>query len=196
MGLGHTKTTVTPQVEVFPKVLENAQGGFTLYNTALTAGDTVYRGTVMGYDESTRYAKVVKQAILYEAAENDDVAYKVKKGHHFKVADIFAYVVGGAAYAITEITTTETAYDTITIGTTLGVAIEAGEVLFQAETAGSDTASLLVEPKGLLYEDTVVAANEPVSVLIKGTAYKRRLPCGACDAVVTALSHIVFSESK
>lgn len=198
MAIKHTKTSVTPQVEIFPRVDENALGGFTLDDDTLAAGADVLRGTVIGFNEVTRVASVVKQAILYENANNVAVNYKVLKGHHFKVGDIIGYTVGGAAKEIATITTTQTAYDTIGVGggNSLGVAITAGEVIFEAGTAGADTAALKVEPKGLLYEDAVAQANEPVSVVLRGTVYQRRMPNGACDAVISALPQIIFSQSK
>jgi len=198
MPIRKTSTSVTPQVEIFPQLLETATGGFNLDDAPLAAGAEVLRGTVIGFDEVTRVALVVKQAILYEAALNTTVNYKVKKGHHLKVGDVIAYTVGGAAKAIETITTTNAAYDTLGVGSgnSLGVAIDAGEVLFEGPTAGTDTAALKTEPKGLLMEDAVAQASEPISVVLRGTVYQRRLPCGACDAVKAALPMIIFSQSK
>jgi hypothetical protein len=55
----------------------------------------------LGFDESTRVAKVVKLAKVYENATNTATDIKVYKGHMFKVGDYLASVVGGKAYAIT-----------------------------------------------------------------------------------------------
>ena len=191
-------TSISSGVEIFQKVLETASGGFTLDDSTLTADEDILKGTIVGFDEVTRVATVVKQAVLYENATNTTVNYKVLKGHHFKVNDIISFVVGGAAKAITVITTTQADYDTLAVGggNTLGVAITAGESIFHAGSAGSDTGALLVEPKGLLYEDAVAEANANVSVVLRGTVFARRMPNGACDAVKAALPLIIFSETK
>jgi hypothetical protein len=198
MGFTLLKTTVSSAIEVFIKIYETATGGFTLNVTPLTTGATVAKGTPMGYNEDTRVADVVKQAVLYEAALNTTVNYKVKKGHHFKVGEIIGYSVGGAAKAIETITTTNPAYDTVGVGTgnSLGVAIAAGEVLFDAPTAGTDTAALKVEPKGLLLNDVTVGTSEPCSIVVRGTVYARRIPTGVCAAVKSALARVLFSDSK
>jgi hypothetical protein len=198
MAVHLTATSVSSGVEIFKGQVKNASGGFCLDDSTLTADADVLKGTVVGFDEVTRVATVVKQAILYENASNTAVNYKVKKGHHFKVTDVISFVVGGAAKAIASITTTDPAYDTIGVGggNTLGVAITAGEVLFEGAAAGTDTGALKVTPKGLLYEDAVAQASENISVVIAGEVYQRRLPNGACAAVVAALPQIIFSQSK
>lgn len=170
-------------------------GGFVLDASTLTAGDTVKAGHPLGFDESTRLAKVVKLAKVYENAGSSATQIKVYKGHHFKVGDYIAKTVGGAAYAITAIDTSNASYDLITVGTTLGVALTADtDVLFQSSATGASAAAYSVTAKGLLYEDTDVAAGTSVSVVLRGTIYERRAPA-VTAAVKTALPHIIFSQS-
>jgi len=196
MSLNIVKTSVASAIEIFIKIYNVVTGGFTLFVTPLTTGDTIKAGTIMGYDESTRIAKVVKQAILYEAEADSETGYKVLKGHQFKVGEFIALVTSGIAYAITAITTTETTYDTITVGTTLGVAGAAGDVMFEAAAeATSNTSAFLVTPKGILKNDVVVATNVEVNLVTRGIVYARRLPTGAHSTVRTALKLIEFSES-
>ena len=60
MGLIVTREKSTGGVPIFQQLPENAQGGFVLDTTGLTTGAVVPAGTVMGFDESTRLAKVLK----------------------------------------------------------------------------------------------------------------------------------------
>jgi len=195
MGLQPVKTTVNGGVPVFQSRLENAMGGFVLDDSTLTAGNTVKAGHPLGYDETTRKAKVVKLAKVYENATNSATTIKVYKGHHFKVGDYIAKTVGSAAYAVTAIDTSNAAYDSFTVGTTLGVVLTADtDVLFQSSATGASAAAYSVTAKGLLYEDTEVGSNVSLSVVIRGTVYERRAP--AVTAVVkTALPHIIYSQS-
>lgn len=194
MGLQVKKTIVGALVAIWQFVLETAVGGFALDTTGLTDGTVLLPGTPMGFDEITRKARVVKTAELYENAGASDVAYKVKKGHLFKVGEYLAAVLAGKAYAITAINTSEAEYDTLTVGTTLGVALTAGVGLFQSSATGASAAAYIVTPKGLLYDRVVSEASATLSVVIRGTVYARRAP-KVPDAMRSALPLIVFSES-
>lgn len=196
MGLQPVKTTVAGGIPAFQKVLENAMGGFVLDHATLAVGDTVKAGQPVGYNEATRKATVVKVARVYENATNVATSIKVYKGSHFKVGDYAALTVGGAAYAITVIDTSNAAYDTWTVGTTLGVALTADtSILFQSSATGASAAAYSVTAKGLLYEDVTVSAGASVSVVIRGTVYERRVPY-VPTAVKTALtSNIIYSQS-
>ena len=83
---------------------------------------------------------ITKTAELYENEANSETAYKVLKGHEFKVGDFIMACIdtGSSAYAITVIDTSNANYDVITVGTTLGLAMLDGDILIQAvaEAAG------------------------------------------------------------
>lgn len=195
MGLQPVKTTVNGGIPVFQSRLESAYGGFVLDHSTLTVGDTVKAGQPLGYDEATRKAKVVKLFKVYENASSSATAIKVYKGHHGKVGDYVAVTVGGAAYAITAIDTSNALYDTLTVGTTLGVALTADtSVLFQSSATGASAAAYSVTAKGLLYEDTDVSAGVSVSVVTRGTVYERRVPA-ATAVVKAAIPQILYSSS-
>ena len=193
MPLQINKTVMQSGVPVFQTVLENAQGGFTLDITGLAAGSVVKAGSVMGYDESTRMAKLIKTATVYENAGSSATAYKVYKGHYFAVGDFVALTVGGAADDITAIDKTNAAYDTITLAATIGAAT-AGASFFQSSAQGSTAGALPVTPKGLLYDDVDVATGADAAVCIRGTVYARRTP-GVPTDIRTKLPLFVFSES-
>lgn len=194
MGLTLKKETTNYGKVVFQEVLENAMGGFILDTTGLPADKLVLQGTPVKFDESTRVAQILICAEIYENADAAAVDYKVKKGHFFSVGNYLAAAVGGAAYAITAINTTNADYDTLTVGTTLG-ALSTGDIVFKSSATGAAAAALAVTPKGLLYQDTKVETNSPCAVVLRGTVYARRVANGLHSAVRTALPLIIFSES-
>ena len=174
--LGVTKDTLSTGVAIFQNVEWNAQGGFTLDKTGLVDGQLLPAGTPMGFDESTRLARPILGATLYADATNTAVTYQVKKGSNLAVGQFVGYSVGGVAHTITAIDTSNANYDVITVDTTLGTAITAGKSLFQSAAAGATAGAFIVTPKGLLYEDEIVATNLSVSVVQDGVVYARRIP--------------------
>ena len=98
-------------------------------------------GTALGGKDAAGLYHVVKTARLTEDATATTKAYKVAKGHHFKVGDFIMLKVGAKAYKITSINTSETLYDTINVGTTLGEAATAGAALVLAAAESADTTS-------------------------------------------------------
>lgn len=176
MALGFKKIATIAGIPVFQKIIELVTGGFQLDKTGLTDGETIVAGTLMVYDEGTRKAKVVKTAEVYEAI-NAGTALKVKKGHLFKVGDTMDSVV------IDAINTTNADYDTFTMHA--NVTAEAGDVL--ASQAVTDLST------GLLHEQVTVADNESVSIVVRGTAFARRIPPIDKSQVPAT---IILSQSK
>lgn len=192
--LGFTKTTVSTGLAVFQDVEWNAQGGFTLDNTGLTAGALLPAGTPIGFDESTRLASPILGYTLTADASNSATTYQVKKNSGAVVGQFVSYSVGGVAHTITAIDTSNAGYDIITLDTTLGTAITAGKSLFQSAAAGVTAGAFLLPPKGLLYEDEYVAPGLTLSVVMVGAVYARRIP-GYNAALEAALPNIIFSQS-
>ncbi len=194
MGLTLTREKSTGGIPIFQQVPENAQGGYVLDATGLTAGVLVPAGTVMGASDSTRLAKPLKVAQVYENAISSATAIKVLKGQLFIVGDYVAKTVGGAAYAITAIDQTNAAYDLLTVGTTLGVALTVGDSLFQSSATGATAAVYAVVAKGLLYQGVYVGVNESLSIAIRATVYARRIPIVTTE-IKALLPNIIFSQS-
>ena len=165
-----------------------AQGGFTLDDATLPVGSIIPIGTPIGFDESTRLAKVGKMAIAQASATNVAVEYKVLKGHIFTVG-MLINSGAGTAQAITEIDTSNANYDLVKVGTTLGVAVTAGDAIFVGDIGAT-------APKGLLYASVEIGANglAEVTVVLRGTVYARRIP-PVPTAVRAKLPLIIFSES-
>lgn len=184
---GITKSTLNSGIPIFQKIIETAQGGFTLSEPTLAAGTTVPAGTVIGYDETTRLAVVAKFGVLQANALNSDTTYKVLKGSNL-VVGMSVNLPGGTARAITAIDTSNTAYDTFTVGTTIGIAANAGIGAFVSD-AGYNAGL-----KGLLMHDHDVATGEDIAVVIRGTVYANRI--ASVPASIQALiPTIIFSKS-
>lgn len=166
----NVKTTESRSDVVFQSVLETRLGGLTLAIADLVE-DVVYAGTPIGID-SNKLGHIVKCATMQATAANDALDYKVLKGHAFKVGDHICSAEGAKAQTITAITTTETAYDTLTVGTTLGVEVASGAWLYQSSVASQSTASdLKYDPIGLIGEDHDVTTGDNIlcSVVLRGT---------------------------
>jgi len=188
----NSQTTETRTVLVFDKKLEDIPGGVTLAIADL-AQASVAPGTPVGKDSNGLY-HVVKTAKAQANATNSATAIKVLKGHNFKVGDFLTTATGKIAYAISAITTTNADYDTLTVGTTLGVAITAGDILIQAAAeATGDTSTQKYTAIGLTgtYLDVVSGDNHLVDVIVRGTVREAAI-VPIHSVIKTSLSHIRF----
>lgn len=195
MGLKLTKEVGVDQIPIFQKEFEVAQSGFKLVTTGLPEGDLVTPGTPVGFDEETREATILKTAVVHANAGDTATTIQVRKGQFLQVGEDVGYEIGGAAYSITDIDTSNADYDVITVETTLGVALSAGDILFKSSANGASAAALHVTPKGLLFDVVKIEDNVTIGVVLRGTVYKKRIANGIHSAVETALPLIVFSES-
>lgn len=124
----------------FATKLEDISGGVTVAAADFTNGAIIPAGSVIGKDTNGLY-HILKTARLHTAATNTATDYLVLKGHGFKVGDFMAALTGAKAYAITAINTGNADYDTISVGTTLGVAIAQYAGVFQALAESTSTTS-------------------------------------------------------
>lgn len=193
---GLTKTSATQGVPVFNGKVETVSGGFKLDTSVLPADAYVEPGMPLGFDESTRIAKVVKLAIVQANATNSATDIRVKKGHLFQVGDNVGAAVGGAAYDITAIDTSAADYDVLTVSTTLGVALTADtSVLFESSATGAAAAAYAVTARGLNYMSTKVETGADVAAVYDGVVYERRITGGMTDAVKALIPKVFFSQS-
>ena len=195
--LERKKTSIgqTPPIWQGKNVPQTKQGGFAFDTAQIPLGSNIPGGTPVSVNEATRIASILKVGKIQTAATISDVAYKVYKGTTFKVGEYFAAVVGGKAYAITAIDTSNALYDLITVGTTLAVVLNVDDTVWQSSATGAAAAALMVTPNGLTYcEIYDIKGNDSVSVVDHGVVYARRV--GVPAAVRTLLSpSIIFSES-
>ncbi len=182
----NTNTTETRAVVAFQTKLETIPGGRTVA-IADVVEDILYAGTPIGVDSSTKLGHIVKCARMQATASNSATDYLVEKGHNFKVGDHICSAEGAKAQTITAITTTEEDYDTLTVGTSLGVEVLDDAHLYQSASASQSTGSdLKYDPEGLIGEDIDMTAsdNHLVSVVVRGSAIVDNIPY--IGSVITA----------
>lgn len=138
--------------------IADIRGGVTVDVSELTQ-DYLPAGTPISKPVSG-VCHVVKYAILQANAANDATVLKVLKGHNLKVGDKVFAVSGGKNYGISAIDTSNSAYDEITVGTTLGVALTAGAAIYQGvATTGASAGAFLYEPFAIVGTGSLVVAN-------------------------------------
>lgn len=184
------------RVTVFHMGHECAGGGFSLDVTNLPVGTIIPAGAPMSYDEVVRVAKLIKTAKVYANVANNAVIIEVAKGHLFVVGEFVAHGLLGAAYTITGINTANPLFDAITIDTTLGVAITAGDSIFQAVAETANASAEYAPICGLLKSDIMVTTgNNIVDVVVKCTVFARRIPA-IINGLKAKLPLILFSNSQ
>lgn len=120
--------------------LADIPNGVTVSAADLVAGGILPEGGYIGVDEAGLY-HLIKTAKLTELASKTATTYKVAKGHHFKPGDIIASDAGAQSQAITSIdSASDPTFDTITVGTTLGVDLAAGAALVQVAAVAAKSA--------------------------------------------------------
>ena len=150
-----TRKSDSRVLRAFVHKLADIPNGVTVATTELVNGGILpEEGKLKGYelnraivgkDSSTGVYHLIKTAVLAANAANDATTYTVKKGHHFKVGDFISAGIGKKAYAITAIATNsgDATCDDLSVGTTLGVAISAGEAIVQAAAQATGNTSAL-----------------------------------------------------
>lgn len=187
MALNIQRKTEKRVIRAFTHKLADIPNGVNVATADLTQG-SVAETTPIGVDSNGLY-HVVKTAQIAARALNTDTSLIVNKGHNFKVGDNVFAVKGGKCYAITGIDSIEDTLDEITIGTTLGVALNAGDVIMQGNTTGATAGAFKYTPKALLGEsyDVDQLQNRPANAVTIGQAIK---------AKCVALGDVVLAELK
>jgi hypothetical protein len=197
MSMGYTRASGVNSIPVWQGVDEDiqlAQGGFLMTDPVLPVDTIIPAGNPMVFDETTRIASIMATGVAYALAGAAATAYQVVKGHTFKIGSNFSTgAAGGAAFPITAIDYSNPLFDTITVGTTIG-AVAAG-ALFYGSTAAGAAAGAYPAINCLLYAETPTGAGNDVSIVIRGTAYARRVPYNATIATLLA-NKITYSQSK
>lgn len=133
-------------------------GGVTV-ETATLGGNTLYEGTPIGRGSNGLFA-VCKTARVLTEATAEATTYAVAKGHHFVVGGRIAHS-GANGQTITEIDKSDPVKDVITVGTTLGVKVLAGDCLFESSGANK---TLKVQPIAVVGDDAEVRQGDNLFV--------------------------------
>ena len=170
--------------------LADIPNGVTVSTADLIPGVPLLEGTPLGKDVAGIY-HAVKTAKVSEAATNTATTYKVAKGHHFKVGDFVMFKTGAKAYAITAIDTSALTHDTLTVGTTLGAAVEPGTAIVQAAAATAVVSAFNYRPVAMCGDsyDVESLSNLAVSAVTIGQ-FKESITPALSDDIKAALPTI------
>lgn len=161
MTVTRSKDTKTPRVLMHK--IADIRGGVSINVTELNV-DYLPEGTPIGA-AIDGISHVVKYALVQANATDSATKIKVYKGHNFQVGDVVCAAENGAAYAITAINTSNSAYDELTVGTTLGVALSKDVTyIFQAAEAGASGAALKYAPLAITGTGVKVEPNTNLNV--------------------------------
>ena len=175
------KETGTERSLCIENVLEDIVGGGIIEPDDFKTTTTVMgEGALVGAGADGIY-HLVKTAKIHENAASNATAFKVKKAHEFLVGDVIiaSVITGCKAMAITSIDTAQTDYDTLNIGTALGLAVTTADCLIQADavngTAGA--AAYKYTPAGLaLNAVDLTLDNKGCGIMCRGTVNESLLP--------------------
>ena len=165
----------------------DSPGGVTV-SVANLGGSALYEGTPLAKGSNGLY-EVCKTAQVVTAATASATDYEVAKGHHFKVGDYFA-VGNNNGQQITAIDKSDAAKDVITLGTTLGAAIQAGATAFQTTGANKTVKNTPVAIAGSNM-DVEANTNLFVDAWVMGVVREANAPA-VTDAAKTALKGIIY----
>lgn len=177
----HTEAPA-PKPIVFEQIFAEKPGGGLLANHTFDVKEGMAVVLVSG-----KY-QAIKAAMIYEDAESSATTIKVKKGSGVAVNDFMA--TGKKAVKVTKVVSTDPSYDVLTIS--LGEAVKAGQVLYQA-TAAADgstaTAALAGVPVYLVGDDVPANSGDFMVKLVNG-ANIRKETAPVADEVVAQMKGI------
>ena len=155
--------------------------GFYLVTTGLAAGMIVDKGCPLSVDFKAQTATPVKNVRVNAAVASNGVNIKIDKGSLIKAGDFVSN--GDSTSEVTAVDKSNTAYDTITVGATLG-ALAIGAVLFEA--AASDSQEPKNKATHLNYRRTHFDGSDAkITITAVGRAYEIKnslLPNPCSDA--------------
>lgn len=186
MAMTITRKKETSYKKVIMHRIADIRGGVGIKASELVHGGVLPEGTPVGAPVNG-IASVLKVAKLHEDATSSAVEYKVEKGSNFKEGEFITAGVGKKAYAITAIDKSNAAYDVISVGTTLGVAISAGNYVVAAKAEVSTNASVLaVQPVGITGTTAInidTKTNLPMDVWVMAVTKGALLPADVLAAM-------------
>ena len=139
MNVDFEYTPATPaEPIVFEQVFAEKPGGGMIKEPAYNAA----AGTAVSVNSDGSFS-LIKSYRLVEAVAADDTSIKIAKGSGIASGDVIGHNKKAVASTAVD-TTTSSEYDTVTV--TLGVAIDAGTVLYQALSASASSAAPKATP--------------------------------------------------
>lgn len=162
MGMTVTRRKDTGTSKVIVHRIADIRGGVSVVTSEIVS-DFLPEGTAISTPDSNGKSHIIKWAKVQADAGATATKYKVVKGHQFKVGDVVMLATSAAAYAITAIDTTNSAYDELTVGTTL-TAASTGAYLYQASAAGASGSAYKYAAAAITGTGKQVIANQNFDV--------------------------------
>lgn len=178
----------------FSHKLADIPNGVTVSGADLTQ-PVLHEGTAIGKDVNGLF-HVIKTAMVTASADSAATVITVKKGHNFKVGEFVFAVKGGKCYAITSIVdnASDEKNDDITVATSLGVALKAGEVIYLGGESGATKGAFKYEPIAVVGEnyDVEYLSNTVVNAWTIAQLYEARVEVAVGATMKSALSTVKF----
>lgn len=170
-----------PQAEpvVFETILGELNGGGMVANCDYD----LKKGLAMGLKDGM-YAPI-KAAIVAVDAESGATSVSVEKGSGIKSGEFLAF--GKKSVEVTGVDNSDPKFDVLTI--TLGVALKAGNVLYQAKSASASSAAPALTPVYLLGENIPANSGDVLTKLVN-IANVRKETAPVADEVVALMKGI------
>lgn len=178
----------------FSHRIADIPNGVTVVSKELTQ-PVLYEGTALGVDAEGLY-HVIKTAMVTAPVAADATTITVAKGHNLKVGENVFAVKGGKCYAISNIATNaeNAERDDITVATTLGVALKAGDAIYLGAETGATKGAFKYEPVAVVGEnyDVEFLGNNLVNAWTIAQIYESRLNVAVGSVLKAALSTVKF----
>lgn len=178
----------------FTHRLADIPNGVTVSASDLTQS-VLYEGTAIGVDANGLF-HVVKSAKVVAAADNTATTITVEKGHNLKVGENVFAVKGGKCYAIASIepNSSNSNHDDITVGTTLGVALKIGDVIYVGGESGASKGAFKYEPVAVVGEnyDVEYLSNTVVNAWTIAQLFEARVNVPVGAVLKAAMATIKF----
>ena len=188
-----SSSTGTERTLAVELVLEDIPGGGVVEKDDFkTASTEMKEGALLGKDSNGIY-HLTKTAKVYENTASGGTTIKVYQDHEFVAADI----IGNTALTMTSrhissIVASGTDYDTITIDNTNTLALTAGDILIQVDTADAkSTAAYKYSPVAVATNPVdLTADNTGCGLMVRGRVNESLLPYYV-DSTLKALLPLV-----
>lgn len=178
--------------------LEDKVGGVSIALADLRKDTPVPPGAFVGGDDNG-LGHILKSVELVANATATATEYKVKKQHQLVAGNFVSSkdVAGVKAYAITKIDTANADFDVVTVGTTLGKALKAGNslVVVKEEDATGGVSELPYKVLGVTKREVDTSGSHAmVGVLTKGTVNVANMAFGAPKVFRDAWVHLTYED--
>lgn len=193
------RTTEYQYMPFIVKELEDHVGGTSIALADLRKDiDSVPPGAYIGVDDNG-IGHILKCAPLLDDVGASAKTLKVQKNHQFKINDFVTSKdkADVKAYKITGVDTSNDDYDSLTVGTTLGVALDKGDSIIQvgAEDAVGGASVLPYKFLGISKREIITTGSHAmVGVLTKGTVNVANMAFGAPKFLRDTWVHITYED--